>query len=224
MSAKRQIWYVEGSAAAKLVAPLRAKYTLHAVPRTAGDAAPILPRHGADSAVWLADLKAGGLALPGGTRSARNGFRVIGVIPASGSGAGLPPRLRSAAKAPSVFAYLPSRASRGIVEKTVAAAFQNAELAGRERAARKALKIAEREREELNRIGMALSSQRDIKLLLTLILAMARQITGADAGSLYLVEQPAEGKRHLRFMLTQNDSLAFPFQEFVLPLTEDSLA
>ena len=224
MSGKKQIWYVEGSAAAKLIAPLRAKYALHAVPRTARAAAPILPRHDVDSAVWLADLKAGGLALPGGARSARNGFRVIGVIPASSGSAASLPRRRSAGKAPSVFAYLPSGASRGVVEKTVAAAFQNVELAERERAARKALKIAEREREELNRIGMALSSQRDIKLLLTLILAMARQITGADAGSLYLVEESAEGKRHLRFMLTQNDSLAFPFQEFVLPLTEDSLA
>jgi len=125
---------------------------------------------------------------------------------------------------PRVFSYLPSGSPRGFVEETVAAAFQNIELEARERAARDALKIAEREREQLNQIGMALSSQRDVKLLLTLILAMAREITGADAGSLYLVEDEGEGKRHLRFMLTQNDSLDFPFQEFILPLTEDSMA
>jgi len=224
MSGKRQIWYVEGSAAAKLVAPLRAKYALHAVPRQARNGAPPSPHRAADSAIWLADLKAGSLALPAAIRAAGNGFRVIGVIPAAGGSLLSPARRQTAAKSPSVFAYLPSRASRDVVEKTVAAAFQNIELAERERAARKALKIAEREREELNRIGVALSSQRDIKLLLTLILAMARQITGADAGSLYLVEESPEGKRHLRFMLTQNDSLAFPFQEFVLPLAEDSLA
>src|SRR4029077_1737914 len=102
--------------------------------------------------------------------------------------------------------------------------FQNIELAERERAAREALKLAVREREELNQIGIALSTQRDISSLLSLILSKAREITGADAGSLYLVEEEAEGRRHLRFMLTQNDSLDFPFQEFVMPLAEDSMA
>jgi HD-GYP domain-containing protein (c-di-GMP phosphodiesterase class II) len=97
-------------------------------------------------------------------------------------------------------------------------------LIERERAARRALKTAEREREELNQIGMALSSQRDIDALLELILAKARQITAADAGSLYLIEEDVEGRRHLRFVLTQNDSLDFPFREFVLPLAEDSMA
>jgi HD-GYP domain-containing protein (c-di-GMP phosphodiesterase class II) len=96
-------------------------------------------------------------------------------------------------------------------------------LIDRERAARRALKTAEREREELNQIGIALSSQRDIGALLTLILAKVRQITAADAGSLYLIGEDDEG-RHLRFVLTQNDSLDFPFQEFVLPLAEDSMA
>jgi HD-GYP domain-containing protein (c-di-GMP phosphodiesterase class II) len=97
-------------------------------------------------------------------------------------------------------------------------------LIERERAARRSLKIAEREREELNQIGMALSSQRDIDALLELILAKAQHITAADAGSLYLIEEDVEGRRHLRFVLTQNDSLDFPFQAFVLPLSEDSMA
>jgi HD-GYP domain-containing protein (c-di-GMP phosphodiesterase class II) len=99
-----------------------------------------------------------------------------------------------------------------------------AKLATQLRAARQALKIAEREREELNQIGVALSSQREIGVLLSLILKKARDITGADAGSLYLVEEDNQGVRHLRFMLTQNDSLEFPFQEFTLPLAEDSMA
>jgi HD-GYP domain-containing protein (c-di-GMP phosphodiesterase class II) len=97
-------------------------------------------------------------------------------------------------------------------------------LAGQLRAARQALKIAEREREELNQIGVALSSQRNISTLLTLILKRARDITGADAGSLYLVEGDGNGGQRLRFMLTQNDSFEFPFQEFTLPLAEDSMA
>ncbi len=32
------------------------------------------------------------------------------------------------------------------------------------------------------------------------------------------------GERHLRFKLTQNDSVQFPFAEFVIPLHENSLA
>ena len=39
---------------------------------------------------------------------------------------------------------------------------------------------------ELNKIGAALSAERDIKRLLTLILNKSLQITAADAGSLYL--------------------------------------
>src|SRR6202030_216304 len=55
-------------------------------------------------------------------------------------------------------------------------------------------------------------------------LKKARDITGADAGSLYRVEEDTHAERHLRFKLTQNDSFEFPFREFTLPLTEDSMA
>jgi HD-GYP domain-containing protein (c-di-GMP phosphodiesterase class II) len=226
MSGKKQIWFVEGSAAAKLVAPLRARYSLRAVPDSeqgaSHDTSKLKTNGG--PAVWLADVKAGRLALPATFHRAGNGFRVIGVIPSVRGGILRGDDPAPTRKAVPVFTYISSHAPRGSVEKTVAAAFQNIELAARERAARHALKIAEREREQLNQIGVALSSQRDVKLLLTLILAMAREITGADAGSLYLVEEGSSGKRHLRFMLTQNDSRDFPFQEFLLPLTEESMA
>jgi HD-GYP domain-containing protein (c-di-GMP phosphodiesterase class II) len=89
---------------------------------------------------------------------------------------------------------------------------------------------ATRELEELNQIGIALSETRDVERLLELILRKAREITGADAGSLYLVENDATtaraGRRSalLRFKLIQNDSLQFPFSELTLPLTEESIA
>ena len=47
-----------------------------------------------------------------------------------------------------------------------------------------------RELQELNRIGAALSAERDTSRLLELILTKAREITASDAGSLYVVEQP----------------------------------
>ena len=112
---------------------------------------------------------------------------------------------------------LKKKASRAKNSKT-------ADLEAQLRAAHHALRIADREREELNQIGVALSSQRDISSLLSLILKKARDVTGADAGSLYLVEDDTHGGQRLRFMLTQNDSYEFPFQEFTLPLAEDSMA
>lgn len=87
-----------------------------------------------------------------------------------------------------------------------------------------------RELEELNRIGVALSETRDVDQLLELILQKAREITRADAGSLYLLERTpihandALFPSQLRFKLTQNDSLQFPFSENTLPLTEASMA
>jgi HD-GYP domain-containing protein (c-di-GMP phosphodiesterase class II) len=100
-----------------------------------------------------------------------------------------------------------------------------------------------RELSELNRIGIALSETRDVDQLLSLILQKAREITSADAGSLYLLERgeaspgvasrpegagrgasESDGKPRLRFQLTQNASVQFPFREHVLPLTETSMA
>jgi HD-GYP domain-containing protein (c-di-GMP phosphodiesterase class II) len=100
------------------------------------------------------------------------------------------------------------------------------------RTRRKALSAskATRELEELNRVGIALSETRDVGQLLDLILKKAREITAADAGSLYLVENGEASVQAglrvpwLRFKLTQNDSAQFPFGEHTLPLTEDSMA
>lgn len=97
---------------------------------------------------------------------------------------------------------------------------------------------AGRELEELNSIGIALSGTHDVEHLLALILHKAREITGADAGSLYLVEQISDGSsgslegeangtepgRLLRFRLTQNDSVQFPYAEHTLPIAESSMA
>ena len=57
---------------------------------------------------------------------------------------------------------------------------------------------------ELNKIGMALMSERDPDRLLGLILTQARTLTGSDAGSLYLVEEDAYGKDVLHFPRSQS--------------------
>jgi len=54
----------------------------------------------------------------------------------------------------------------------------------------------------LNEIGVALSVERDLNVLLERILQEARLFTRADAGTLYLVKDD-----HLTFEITQNDTL-----------------
>src|SRR6202041_3497106 len=178
----------------------------------------------ANYGVVLADMRDGAPMLPASWNGSGSDYRVIGVVPASGLGSLKTSESQGAKELEAGFAFVSVTASREELEKTLGIAFENIGLAARERHAREELEAAEREREQLNEIGIALSSQRDVRELLNLILAKAREITRADAGSLYLIEEDAEGQRHLRFMLTQNDSLVFPFKEFTLPLAEDSMA
>jgi len=81
---------------------------------------------------------------------------------------------------------------------------------------------------ELNEIGKQLSAQRDIEQLLELILLKSREITDADAGSLYLVERAKQsgngGSDQLRFELAQNDTVKVSFQKSRMPLDESSIA
>jgi HD-GYP domain-containing protein (c-di-GMP phosphodiesterase class II) len=226
MSENREIWFVEGSLAEKLAAPLRENYHLCRLSAKSQSATSTKAEPGcaADYGVVLADMRDGVPVLPASWNGPGSNYRVIGVVPATGIGSVKTAESHRAKAAAAIFAFVSAKASREEVEKTLGIAFENIELTARERHAREELEAAEREREQLNEIGIALSSQRDVRELLNLILAKAREITRADAGSLYLVDDDAEGQRHLRFMLTQNDSLVFPFKEFTLPLAEDSMA
>jgi len=95
------------------------------------------------------------------------------------------------------------------------------------------LTLQSQELSELNRIGIALSAERDPEALLELILTKAREITSADAGSLYLVETDPEkkeketdfwGNKWLRFKLAHNDSLETSYKEFIMPVAKKSMA
>jgi HD-GYP domain-containing protein (c-di-GMP phosphodiesterase class II) len=77
---------------------------------------------------------------------------------------------------------------------------------------------------ELVATSRALSSERDIRKLLALILEKCRQVTGADAGSVYVLEgEGAPAEKRLHFMLSQNDSLKVDFKEFTLGVDEKSI-
>ena len=76
---------------------------------------------------------------------------------------------------------------------------------------------------ELVEIARALTQERDIDRLLDLILEKSRFITGADAGSIYVVEATESGPR-LRFKLSQNESCDFESSEFTIPVSRNSIA
>ena len=57
---------------------------------------------------------------------------------------------------------------------------------------------------ELAQIGIALSTEKDINKLLEIIVDEARSLTGADGGTLYLIDKR---KMQLRFEILQNDTM-----------------
>jgi HD-GYP domain-containing protein (c-di-GMP phosphodiesterase class II) len=127
---------------------------------------------------------------------------------------------------PRVFAVLPRRASRLVLEKSVEGAFENLRSSEGRARTRQQLQEAASELQTLNKIGVALSTQRNRDALLELILTKSREITNADAGSLYLVEEDGAGEgRHLVFTLTQSDSHSVAgFRTFTLPINTESIA
>jgi HD-GYP domain-containing protein (c-di-GMP phosphodiesterase class II) len=106
----------------------------------------------------------------------------------------------------------------------VNAAFENLILAREQAMLEQELQRARAEIDQLNQIGIALSTQRDSRSLLNLILQKSRDITNSDAGSLYLVEESDQNEKQLRFKITQNDSLQVPFAEISLPIDASSIA
>jgi len=149
-------------------------------------------------------------------------MRFVGTIEAKAPGR---------ARAMEWFAWLPRNASRPLVEKTLDAAFESLELADQRAAANEEVKRAEKEMQQLHRIGIALSSMHDTDEVLEMILTEAREMTNADAGSIYLVEEkradaksPGVEHRYLRFKLSQNDSVELPKRELTMPISEESIA
>ncbi len=113
---------------------------------------------------------------------------------------------------------MPIGAARPIVASAIANAF--ADLDATEQRAR-----LERELNELNAIGIQLSAERNLDVLLETILTKAREITRSDAGSLYLVEESADGPPRLRFAAgPERQSVDIPFRAVSLPLDHKSVA
>lgn len=81
-----------------------------------------------------------------------------------------------------------------------------------------------RDQEDLINIGRSLSAEKDPDKLLRTILLLSKKITGADAGSIYLIEENDKGEKQLRFKYSHTFSKDIPIEEFVMPLNKKSIA
>jgi HD-GYP domain-containing protein (c-di-GMP phosphodiesterase class II) len=105
-------------------------------------------------------------------------------------------------------------------------AFELLATKGRAAARGRSLRRYRYELGELLDIARAMTTVRDVDKLLGVILEKSRFVTGADAGSIYIVE-PASASGEppvLRFKLTQNESVTFDSREFTMPLSDRSIA
>jgi HD-GYP domain-containing protein (c-di-GMP phosphodiesterase class II) len=149
-----------------------------------------------------------------------------------------------------VYAYLPVKTPPGLVERTIDNALDHIHLLATRREVNERLAGATKEIHELNAIGTALSAEHDTEKLLEMILTKCREITRADAGSLYLVEEHVvpdpnpsptyeeveiagaklaarrreKTQKALRFKLAQNDSVTIPFREASVDISDQSVA
>lgn len=80
------------------------------------------------------------------------------------------------------------------------------------------------DQEDLINIGRALSIEKDPDHLFRLILMLSKKITGADAGSIYIVEDLKGAGKQLRFKYSHTFSKELPYEEFVMPLNRNSIA
>lgn len=77
----------------------------------------------------------------------------------------------------------------------------------------------------LDEMALKFFTERNTDALLELILRKSREISSADAGSLYLVdEDKMTGVKRLVFKLTQNDSHSVPFRQFILRIDTRTIA
>jgi HD-GYP domain-containing protein (c-di-GMP phosphodiesterase class II) len=197
---RRVVWYPAGSPAATLLSALPGD--LEALPLPAAGVPPVGLE---ESAAVLVDLTAGDAAIATALTAATPDLPVVALI-APGSTPAVP-----------CYAYVGKPAAPEVLAATLRNACDHAH-------ARREVDASHRELQELNQIGVSLSAERDTDALLTLILGKAREITQSDAGSIYLVEDAADGTSRLRFKLAQNDSVHVPFTEFTLPIDHASVA
>jgi HD-GYP domain-containing protein (c-di-GMP phosphodiesterase class II) len=118
---------------------------------------------------------------------------------------------------------LPVDASRAALSHLLHMAMENVALKQSMRDLEEQAKRQHRQFEELNRIGIALSAERDIGKLQEFILTTMRQLTNADGASLWLKTVGDDGQAKLFLASSQNTSIDNTYQAFKVPVDEKSV-
>jgi HD-GYP domain-containing protein (c-di-GMP phosphodiesterase class II) len=117
----------------------------------------------------------------------------------------------------------PEDASPAAIRELLRVAMQNATLRQEVRLHEELASRQHRQFAELNRIGIALSAERDIGKLQEFILTTMRQLTNADGASLWLKTVGDDGQAKLFLASSQNNSIDNTYQAFKVPLDEKSV-
>ena len=148
MAKQQEIWVYKGSPALRLARSLADRYSLQTAER------PVRPAPSASAvqepsgpAVWLVDPVADPVTILRRLARRNPNLRLIAVTTA---------RSANRVVGREWFSCIPRNSPPALADRAIAAAFTHIKMAARELAARHELERAEREREELNRIGVAL--------------------------------------------------------------------
>jgi len=123
--------------------------------------------------------------------------------------------------------YTASNTAPGALLALLRGAFRHATTLVTAHRASQQVEERHRELKELTNVGVALSTERDLRTLLEMILSQARRLTTSDAGTLYLTVKPDDESPadRLRSMMSQNFTLpALPAADFTFPIDHASLA
>jgi HD-GYP domain-containing protein (c-di-GMP phosphodiesterase class II) len=118
---------------------------------------------------------------------------------------------------------LPADASPASLSHLIHMAMENVALKQLVRQLEEQAKRQHRQFEELNRIGIALSAEKDIRKLQEFILTTMRQLTNADGASLWLKTVGDDGLPKLFLASSQNTSIDNTYQAFKVPVDEKSV-
>ncbi|OLC24521.1 MAG: hypothetical protein AUH40_08645 [Chloroflexi bacterium 13_1_40CM_65_17] len=117
----------------------------------------------------------------------------------------------------------PKDASRAAIRELLRVAMENVVLRREVKQHEEQARRQHRQFEELNRIGIALSAERDIGKLQEFILLTMRQLTNADGASLWRKTVGDDGSPQLFLASSQNTSLANTYQAFKVPVDQKSV-
>src|SRR5260370_988000 len=118
---------------------------------------------------------------------------------------------------------VPNDASGPALRELLRTAMENAAFKREVKQLHEQARRQHRQFEELNRIGIALSAERDIGKLQEFILMTMRQLTNADGASLWRKTMGEDGSPQLFLASSQNTSIDNTYQAFTVPVDDKSV-